>query len=325
MLTLKAAGARIAELTVTRGVNPTGSGGGITAGWSDVVLCDVTVTGNSAYNGGGVYVADGSLAIEGGRFEANDAMYQGGAIDGGQTLVTVVGASFDTNTAGYAGGGIFTAVEGGLAVYDATFDGNRTGYEGGAVASNGSTMGDGACFVDTTFTSNVADYAGGAVSSNGWGTMTFGYEGCTFDGNHAAFVGGAVAYQQWGSDISVTVNSTFTGNTSDAHGGAVALSGGWGVIDASFYTSTFVGNTAPLAGAIQAGGVGTERVLLVDSVVNSNFANVAGGIFIDGTSVIDARNVDFGTGATDNRPEDVNGSPAWGAAATFSCAAGVCR
>lgn len=171
----------------------------------------------------------------------------------------------------------------------------------------------------------MADYAGGAVSSNGWGTMTFGYEGCNFDGNHAEFVGGAVAYQQWGSDISVTVNSTFTGNTSGAHGGAVALSGGWGVLDASFYTTTFVGNTALLAGAIQAGGVGTERVLLVDSVVTSNFANVAGGIFIDGTSTIDARNVDFGAGATDNRPEDVNGSPAWGAAATFTCVAGVCR
>jgi hypothetical protein len=190
---------------------------------------------------------------------------------------------------------------------------------------NGYAGADGACFVDTTFTANESDYAGGAVSSNGWGPMTFGYEGCTFDGNYAAFGGGAITYQNWGSDTSVTVDSTFTGNESGDHGGALDLSGGWGVLDATFYGTTFDGNTAPLAGAIQAGGVGTERVLLVDSAVTGNVARWTGGIYIDTSSTIDARNTDFGSGASDNAPDDINGSPAWGAASTFTCTGGVCR
>jgi hypothetical protein len=212
-----------------------------------------------------------------------------------------------------------------MGVHDSTFVDNRTGYEGGAVAVNGNTFGDGACFVDTTFSANVADYAGGAVSSNGWGAMDFGYEGCTFDSNYAAFGGGAVAYQQWGLDTSVTVDTTFTGNSAGDHGGAVDLSGGWGVLDASFYATTFDGNTALLAGAIQAGGVGTERVLLVDSAVVSSTARYGGGIFIDASSTVEARNVDFGSGATDNRPEDIYGTPPRGAGETFTCAGGVCR
>ncbi len=314
----------VVDLRVTGGTTA-GSGGGIRADKSDLRLCSVTVDGNEAGSGGGVYVGMGSLEVADSRFDGNTADYQGGAIDAGSALLSIVGGQFEANASGYAGGAVFGAVEGGMGVYTTTFVDNRTGYEGGAVAVNGSTSGAGACFVDTVFTGNEADYAGGAVSSNGWGAMTFGYETCTFDGNYAAFGGGAIAYQQWGTDTSVTVSTSFTGNVAGDHGGAIDLSGGWGILDAAFHDTIFDANAALLAGAIQAGGVGTERVLLVDSTVTANSASWAGALYIDGTTTVDVRNTDFGSGTSDNVPEDIYGAPPWGAGATFTCVGGVCR
>lgn len=323
-LNVEAANLVVSDLTVTGGYTE-GFGGGIGAENTDLRLCAAAVTDNEAAFGGGVYVAKGTLEVEGGTFSGNTARTDGGAVGTGATLVTIVGATFEGNESTYSGGAMFANIEGDVAVYGTTFDGNVTGYEGGAVSFNGYTAGTGACFVDTTFTANHADYAGGAVSSNGWGSMSFGYEGCLFDGNTADFGGGAIAYQQWGTDVSVTVDTLFTGNRSGDHGGAIDLSGGWGVLDASFYQTTFDGNSALLAGAIQAGGVGTEILRIVDGAVTSNRASWAGGVYIDATTTVEVVNVDFGTGVTDNGPDDVIGYTGWGAASSFTCSGASCR
>jgi predicted outer membrane repeat protein len=121
------------------------------------------------------------------------------------------------------------------------------------------------------------------------------------------------------------VSSVFRDNVSDNNGGAVDLSGGWGVLDASFFDTLFEGNRAGLGGAIQAGGVGTELVRLTDSSLLANSATTTGGaIFIDTTTTVDVTNVDFGSAASDNRPDDIPGGAGWSSAATFRCAAGVC-
>ena len=327
-LYVEAANLVVSDLTVTGGYTE-GFGGGIGAENTDLRLCAAAVTDNEAAFGGGVYVAKGTLEVEGGTFSGNTARTDGGAVGTalgtGPTLVTIVGATFEGNESTYSGGAIFADIQGGVAVYGTTFVGNSTGYEGGAVSFNGFTGGAGACFVDTTFTANHADYAGGAVSSNGWGSMSFGYEGCLFDGNTADFGGGAIAYQQWGTDVSVTVDTLFTGNRSGDHGGAIDLSGGWGVLDASFYQTTFDGNSALLAGAIQAGGVGTEILRIVDGAVTANRASWAGGVYIDATTTVEVVNVDFGTGVTDNGPDDVIGYTGWGAASSFTCSGASCR
>lgn len=325
VLTVETTGTTVADLTITGG-QTAGAGGGILAGSTTLRLCALTVTGNeSLYTGGGVSIAGGLLEVEGGTFSDNRAGYAGGAVDTNAALSTVVGASFTDNAADYAGGAIFSNSTGDLEIYASTFTTNRTGYEGGAISLNGSSGGGGACLVDTTFTGNFADYAGGALSSNGWGAVAFGYEDCTFEANSATYIGGAISYQQWGSDTSVTVSTVFRDNVSGVNGGAVDLTGGWGVLDASFYDTTFDGNRAALGGAIQAGGVGTEIVRLVDSSVLSNTATSSGGaIFIDSSTTVEATNVDFGTAATDNRPDDIPGGAGWSTAATFRCAAGVC-
>lgn len=324
-LTVSAPDVTVADLGVTGG-STAGSGGGILGQGGALRLCALDIAGNTAaYEGGGVYHSGGTLEVSGGTIDANTAGYQGGGIAAAASTAILVGPSFSDNAANYAGGGLFADTAGSLALYDATFTDNRTGYEGGAIAFNGSFAGPGACIVDTTFTANFADYAGGALSSNGWGSMSYSYERCTFSANTASVIGGAIAYQQWGTDLSVTVSSSFLGNVANIYGGAISLTGGWGLLDASFYDTTFDANRAGAeGGAIHAGGVGTEVVRLTDSAVTANTAGRAGAIAIDVTSTVEVTNVDFGAASTDNAPDDIPGFSGWGAGASFRCATGVC-
>jgi predicted outer membrane repeat protein len=313
----------VADLTITGGASA-GFGGGISASDADVKLCTVDVTGNTAPSGGGLYVGTGSIEVYNSRFSENEALSDsGGAIYSSYADITVLDSDLERNASLYGGGAIVTGDGLVIAVYGSTFTQNTTGYEGGGVAMYAGWYGSNACFVESAFTENNADYAGGAVSSNGFGIMTTGYESCMFEGNTAVYVGGAIAYQQWVRDVSSTVDSTFTANSA-GQGGAISLAGGWGELYAAFYRTKFDSNTASLAGAIQAGGVGTETVLLYDGSVTSNTATWAGGIYIDTTTTIEATNVDFGSGSTDNEIDDVYGYTGWGAGATFSCSGGIC-
>ncbi len=165
-----------------------GTESGIVCSWSgcNPTICDCTITGNTAYRGGGVSGAativnctiTANTAHEGGgvgcglgttiadcTISANTAEDNGGGIYGGETsLVTIADCIISANTAGEQGGGV-AWLGGTLTIANCTIIGNTSGHDAGGVYS-----GPGATISECTITENAADDSGGGVRC--WGNTT---------------------------------------------------------------------------------------------------------------------------------------------------------
>lgn len=147
------------EITLAGGAAPDGSGGAVfNAG--TLRLSRVTLAGNRAYAGGGIFNAGG--------------------------LVELRESSLDANTAGLGGGGGIHNDGGALAIESSTLAGNRAEFHGGAIFSRGGSL----TLVNSTLSGNIAGLRGGGIYHVGPARV----EWATFVNNTARFDAGGSVY-----------------------------------------------------------------------------------------------------------------------------------
>ncbi len=293
---------------VLEGVTLTGgAAGGIdasAAGGLTLVACDVT--GNEGVSGAGVLgPISGPLSIIGGTISGNEASEYGGGVYAAN--LTIDGAVVHANEA-LDGAGIFVP-DGGVAVLSAaTVSSNEAAsIGGGAYIGLGATLTTDATRWDGD---RAAVYAAGVYLDEG---SSFSDTAGTFDNLAAEDKGGAI-YARY-ADVALA-GSTFTGN-SGTWGGHVFLYGATLTAE----TSTFRYGVAELGGAmyVYAGSAAT----LTDCIVEGNTAGSSGGVRLRTDAVFTSVATAWGSGASDNLPNDVdvsNNALFWYTdAASFTC------
>jgi hypothetical protein len=302
--------ASFSGLTISRGRELSGDGGGIYNGGT-LTVSNSTLSSNSAggQNGGGGIYNGGTLTVSNSTLSGNSSSSStsnsgGGGIYNGGTLTvsnsTLSGNSFSSSTSNSGGGGIYSS--GALTVSNSTLSGNSLSGFGGSFSGGGgiysrsfggtptvsnSTLSDnsaggrdgGGIFVggnpitvsNSTLSGNSASRGGGIYSSGAPITVS----NSTLSGNRAGFSGGGIY-----SDGSVTVsNSTFSGNR------AISFDGG-GICSGAIITvsnSTFYGNSADSSSG---GGICSYRTVTVsNSIVAGNTASSGREIYSSSTTI----------------------------------------
>ncbi|CAN0042723.1 unnamed protein product [Ectocarpus fasciculatus] len=273
---IAAAGSRVTlNHTSFVGNRADGHGGAVYASGGSAVSClgDSTFYDNNATaDGGAVYAIDGSTVDCGGSWLRNVAGDSGGAIyvGNGSSLSWSDDAVFVENDAGRFGGAIYV-LDGSAVSWDGPteFHSNRGALWGGALSLNSrSSLSWGG---DATFTGNSALY-GGALMAHDLSTASWNAS-TTFLANQAWYAGGA-AYVQTSSSISWAghAQSVFDGNQA-LFGGGMAVTNNSELSCAEETTTTFVGNSATVAGG----------ALNVDSGSNASFG---GNASFEGNSAV---------------------------------------
>ncbi len=162
-------------------------GGGIYSN-SNLSLANVVVAGCIAgTRGGGVYHKTGTLTIQGGKFENNEATNWGGGLwtSAANGIVAISGVDFISNTAG-GGAGIYNSASQ-MTITGGAFENNNT-LKGGALYQDrdGKTTIDG-----TAFTGNATGNKGGAIYN--FGDLVLKNFEDKFSGNTAVDEGDAIA------------------------------------------------------------------------------------------------------------------------------------
>ncbi len=318
---------------------------------TEVLLADLSFINGFAYWDGGAIASEGaSLTVQRCVFEGNFATVNGGAISvlpiWDDFEVVIEACSFVENWAGWSYGAIGLNGHGSstLTVRDTTFERNT------AMNGDGGAIGSGSwdpivwTISDTTFTENAAERGAGTVSLNGDDGADLQITNSAFHGN-TAHSGAAIDLGQGLNRMTVT-EVWFEGNQAD-DGGAIDIGGRDGA-EVEFASCTFSGNIASEAGSVFwiHGQVPSHRIVLSGTTLDSNTAghcgaiccdgdgidltltagavtgNSGGGVLLEDDTVLTSDLVDWGTGATNNDPYDVNtGAQTYdfGAGASFVC------
>ena len=237
------------------------TGGGLNAGETGssidtaVIIHDSNFAdNNSTYGGGGIYLVDTNLFVEGSSFTGNRA-YDGGAMDSAFSVINVsdsdVSDNITTGPDGLGGGFAFWSTYG--QITNCVMKGNIANYAGGAVVMNGWTD-DPLELTNCLITDNDASYAGGGLSCDlgAFASLT----NCTVANNSATNSvdgdGGGISCE--GFFAAVEVNDSIVWNNSAANGRQIA-------VGSIFGSQTFPAE-APYA-----------DVFVIYSDVNNNDAN----------------------------------------------------
>jgi hypothetical protein len=331
-----------------------GAGGVVDMGTGrELTLIDLSIEDGDRPDGGGLYGADATLCEQSSSFANNVATGGGGVALSGTGTAIFYDVVFYGNEADYDGGGLVVDTYS-LTIDTSSFVGNHAGYEAGAAGidststvvirtseflSNDADNTAGALkyggwgpaatmdLEEVTFTSNFTGYEGGAMTLGDWDAPTVTAASCLFEGNVSAHEGGAVTMNSWGGGTFLGVLTDFRGNASGS-GGAFSVHA-WGSPSATFEGCVFDGNAADHGGALDlvpVGSASTIAATLVDCAVTSNVALSNGGAQVDvsGAATLVSTTTDWGTGGTDNTPDDVSGY-SYGAGATFTCNRTSCR
>jgi parallel beta-helix repeat protein len=266
-----------------------GEGGGLRGdGFNmQLTISDCKVTGNSAANGGGIYVEDTAAAlllIENTVISGNTASGNGGGIYfyDPDNSVLIDRCTISGNTAGRNGGGIYlydtdgSSVNGfGLLVQNTTISGNSaTGYGGGVFLYGPD---DPVKFENTTISGNTAEYGGGAYFyDGGYGGTGIVLNFCTVAGNTATLGGGGLYAGENGVELDNTIvadNIDSSGYPELAGDGQFAVSNS--LVEGDYYSISDLGGNIfgedPQLGPLMDNGGVTETKLPAETspVVNS--------------------------------------------------------
>ena len=244
-----------------------GIGGGSNFGTgfeSTFVMNGGTISGNVAWQGGGVRLFNANVTINDGNISGNGAIRRVGMGDGGGlelrlSSLTMNGGAIVGNEAMY-GGGVHLdestfVMSGGLII------GNETSRSGAGISVRGSifTMNNG------TISDNEAQSRGGGVSVDVFGEFTM----------NGGVISNNTASRLEGGGVNVNFDSIFT------------MTGG-----------TIIDNTAGTNG----GGVRTTNnntFTMSDGIIGNNTAGAnGGGVFVDGISDVLTRNTFIMSGGT---------------------------
>jgi hypothetical protein len=235
------------------------TGGGALRLSNDVTLMMTgsALTGNSAFQGGGVLAGDVALSFEDMEVSGNDAGERGGGLFFyGAATATVTGGSIRENTAGTLGGaGIWLQNSANLQLDGTVIAANLVTAD---AAGGGFWIGNDAVLegTDVEIRDNVAPAAG------------------------AGYFNGTAA-----SRVSLT-NSTVDGNQGTDYSGGGLFADGAGTL--ALTNTTISNNSAPEGSG---GGVfanGTVMLTVTESRILDNMAGVAGGgLWVRGTTTVD--------------------------------------
>ena len=305
---LEVTGAAISNSVVISGLTFTGGslagsncsascgGGVLLRGSAQPLLLNVIITGNSAWDGGGLYAASGSLLrmtnsqvlsntsgnAGGGALVIGAAMLNGGLFQGNQctldgcnggglrtfSILALTGTQFLSNSASATGGGV--SAFGAATLNGGLFQGNAASQGGGLFAN------DTLALTGTQFFSNTAGFYGGAVRA--WGAVVV--NGGLFQANQctqASCSGGGLS-----ALTSVALSGTqFISNTSNESGGG-AYSAGATVLDGGLFQANQC-----TQGGCQGGGLYTISTLTpTRTQFLSNSARLGGGGVLAGAGVL---------------------------------------
>ncbi len=272
-------------------------GGGVFCNQTNPTIRDCIIADNATtFDGGGIYVRNGGLRLEGCRILRNRAeWYNGGGIYARLSSIEVVDCHFEGN---YGGGGGIYLQDSSAIVVGTSFVANQTAGEGGAIKSDGPVLEVRNC----TFEFNISPGAAGAIERRGDITV----EDCVFAFNDCHGDGGAMFIK---NGTHVVRRCRFTGNTNYGQGGAIkqesdglpfelsdclfednqaTVSEGGGLRTAGSRASVvrcaFERNSAHSGGGIKAVGI-ADRFPVVDCLFANNHAvlGTGGGMRCDST------------------------------------------
>jgi len=271
-------------------------------------VIDCVFRANAGQTGGAIYNEASSPTITNCLFDGNHAIFSSGSggamanLSGSSPVVSDCTFTANAGTVTGRGGAIFNRFSSHPVVTDCTFQDNTCGAGGALANSDGCSPLITRClFIGNTV--NTPAGWGGALWSQNFSSPTV--TDCSFFENSAA-AGGAVLNQA-GSDATY-IACFFVGNTADCFGGAMftdkssprivgctfitnmvlGANVAWGGAmhnrggccnldtDPEIINSVFVGNSALTGGAISNAA---SNVLIADSTIAANTAQVAGGVY----------------------------------------------
>lgn len=260
----------------------------------------ISITGNSAQNGGGVY-GTSPLTLQGSAttITSNQAAVNGGGVYSAQ-LVTLANATIGGTGLGNsaaAGGGIYAAASG-LTFYSGSIiDNEATTTNGGGVYAN--DLG----FSGGTVASNSAEEDGGGIYMTGGAAISPSSPSTTLEvkNNNAGQNGGGL-YLAAGATNSYIHGGSFTGNQAGQHGGGLysavnddlpigsaifggtqagsnTATGNGGAIYLMDSTTTLTGTNVSFNSAVNGGGIYLAAGSLTadDAMITDNTAVTDGG------------------------------------------------
>lgn len=247
-------------------------GGAVYVGYGELTMTNVTATGNTASDFGGVVDAAGStVTITGGTFTENTTNNGGVLHAMNGCTVTVNGAKFNKNASlaenteydSSIGGGVFHTIGGTLEITGSTFDGNTSANYGGVIHSNKTAV---TINGNTAFTGNTG--ATGAVMHMRSAKVVLENISVV---NNTSNMNGVIYYL--GTEITID-NIVATGNK--AYQGGVLFPSGTSTV-ATVKNCTWNGNSATNGGVIYSKGA---TVNLENCVMTENTAKYGGAVYV---------------------------------------------
>ena len=234
----------------TSTIDGEGSRRGITISGGVIATIEhFTVQNGSTGVGGGIFNRTGILTLNDSTVSGNTSQYSAGGINNEEGTLTLNNSTVTGNSTQSYGGGIAHGY-GDLTLNNSTVSDNTAGGEGGGISNDRGTV----TLNNSTVDGNEASSRGGGIR-NYFGTITLNSSAVT--GNTTVggiwdieYCGGGI--YNWTS-ILILNNSTVSGNTASGDGGGI-------------YHTTSVGG-------------GVYSVMISNSTVSDNKANLGGGIY----------------------------------------------
>lgn len=222
-----------------------GQGGGLVLLGTSVEMKDVTVSGNSATNTGGLHAVESDVNMSGCAVNSNTSTGNiGGANFATGTVLIADKCKFNGNTSSGYAACMYSKGAGSMNFTSCEFSSNKGNSGNGRVINL-----SGSCnvfFESCKFSSNTADAGNGLIHLQG----RVVFDKCIISDNEAA-TGLIYVYSSGSLTPNVTVtNSVVKDNKATGNTGAFWLRGDGGMITFSCVNSTFSGNSASREGGM---------------------------------------------------------------------------
>jgi predicted outer membrane repeat protein len=233
-----------------------GRGGGVFTGSATVTAS--TLSGNSAFLGGGALFAADSLTLTNSALSGNRA-FDDFALGGGLEASTVVmtGSTVRSNAAASGGGIYATSVN----LTNTAVSGNAATADGGGIFASAA-----ATLTNSAVTANASRTSGGGIVAS---EITL--KGCTVSDNTTLFSGGGI----YASTKATLAASTVSDNFAGEDGGGIAAH------TVSLTNTTVSGNSAGVGNGVadsgQGGGISAQHGTILNCTIVENFATGSGG------------------------------------------------
>ena len=236
------------------------------------------ISGNTASNGGAIYVDGGKATIANTKIHDNTAdnkgggVYVGGSANATLTNCAIKSCKTTSTTSTNGGGGIYSL--GTLTVTGGTISDCIAGRSGGGIYAYGGTAecSGGVAFSGCKATGSGSVGSGGGICINSG--VTVDVSDCTFVSCTANASGGGI----WNAGELDVSNTSFTTCSANNNGGGVCNDGGKVTMSG---TAKITGNNASGGGGV---AVNSGTFTLENGTISNNTANNGGGVYVDGDS-----------------------------------------